>query len=143
MHERFLQYLRFKKMSRRSMSLLSGVSASNLSRFCNGNSILSDNLLKLLQVCDDLSLEWFFYGTGSMIRSRENINNYYGRYVGGDVVSDGSLQIKNSSAVKVSGRLDTDLEKIIIEKDRIILQKDRIISDRDETIRRLLDKAAK
>ena len=64
MNERFLRYLRFKKLSQKKLCELSSVPQATVSRFCNGNGIMSDALLKMLQVCDDLSLEWFFYGTG-------------------------------------------------------------------------------
>ena len=139
MNERFLRYLRFKKLSQKKLCELSSVPQATVSRFCNGNAIMSDALLRLLQVCDDLSLEWFFYGTGEMIRSRcgNSVTNNYGAYAGADVVNDKGVLVKDSRGVRVSPAGDIELMGIIAEKDRIILQKDTLISERDRTISEL------
>ena len=112
-----------------------------VSRFCCGQSIASDKLLSILQVCDDLSLEWLFYGHGSMIRdSRVTVNNY-GKYAGADVAKENSLFIKNPCCLPVQDIVsDQRYFSLINEKDRIISEKDKLIVEKDATIQSLLAK---
>ena len=79
MNARFVQYLGFKGMSQSELSELSCVPKSTVSRFCAGHAIGSDKLLKMLQVCDDLSLEWLMYNTGDMIRIDTRTGEYMER----------------------------------------------------------------
>ena len=138
MEDRFVKYLRFKDITQKKLSELSSVTESTISRFCKGGNISSDKFLKLLQCCDDLSLEWLFYGTGEMIRScGNNITNNYGAFSGSDIVTDDSVLVKNSKDVRVNKPKDKSFMIAISEKDRIIAEKDRIISERDKTIQHL------
>lgn len=138
--ERFSQYLGFKGISQKKLSELSCVSESTVSRFCKGGVIASDKLLKMIKACDDLSLEWFFYGTGEMIRTRDNyVTNNYGVFSGSDIVTDDSVLVKNSQGVRVNPA-GKSLLNSLADKDRIIAEKDRIISERDETIKQLISK---
>lgn len=139
MNERFSQYLRIKGLSMRRLSELSGVSVSVISRFCGGSSISTDKLLRLLQVCDDLSLEWLFYSTGEMIRKCDGATVNVGSFAGADVAQDNSVVVKNSNGVNVNPS-SKENSLALVEKDRIILEKDRIISERDATIQELLKK---
>ena len=139
MNERFSTYLHFKRLSQKRLSELSSVGQAVISRFCNGNAITSDKLLRLLQVCDDLSLEWLFYGSGEMIRScpsQTTIN--MGAFAGADVVGDGGVQVKNANGVNVSQGPDKRYLDIISDKDKIISEKDRIIMEKDAVIQQLL-----
>ena len=137
MNERFLQYIRLKNISQNKLSELSGVSVSTISRFCNGGVISSDKLLRLLQVCDDLSLDWLFYGSGSMIRRGESVNINMGPLAGADVATGDVTVVKNSSGVSMDKTMDRQLFLRIADKDRIITEKDKTISERDATIREL------
>ena len=66
--------------------------------FCSGGAITSDRLQRILHVCDDLSLEWFFFGTGDMFRSRGGDTTYnYGKYAGADIVRDKGVMVKSDS----------------------------------------------
>ena len=138
MGERLAEYLRFKGISQKKISKLSCVSESTISRFCAGGIITSDKLLRLLQVCDDLSLEWFFYETGEMIRRRGgDVTNNFGMYAGS--VSGSSTNIHGSRNVRVNAVCDLRYSEMVMEKDRIILEKDKVIGERDATISRLLE----
>ena len=141
MHERFATYLEYKRLSVRKVSELSCVSASTISRFCAGKEIGSDKLLKILQVCDDLSLEWFFYGTGEMIRScGEGVTVNMGTFAGADVNNSDGVLVNGSRQVSVKPEGVRYYQKMLEEKDRVIASKDRVISERDSMIRDLLDK---
>lgn len=130
MYERFLQYIHTKKLSQRKLSELSCVSASTVSRFCSGLSIVSDKLLKLLQVCDDLSLEWLFYGSGEMLRRGEGSTYNVGTFAGADAVSKDSVVVGDSKGACVQqGSSFADLQKLLLEKDRVISERDRTISE--------------
>lgn len=139
--ERFTAYLKFKGLSQKKVSSLSGVTESTLSRFLSGGVITSDKLARILMVCPDLSLEWFFFGVGEMIRKTDGdrfVNS--GMYAGAEVLTDQSVNIKDSRGVNVSHGLDEHYFRALAEKDRIIVEKDRTISERDRTIRDLLSK---
>jgi len=112
MKERLFQYMRIKGISQRALSARSGVNVATVSRFCNGSCIGSDNLCRLLQACDNLSLEWLFRGEGDMLRT-----------------APGSVAALRKNTP------DTDA---LTEKNRIISERDRTISERDQIIRDLL-----
>ena len=133
MNRRFSQYLRFKGVSLRSLSGLTCISSSTISRFCNGEAIGSDKLLRLLQACDDLSLEWLFYGTGEMIRRQGQTVYNVGTYAGADMSSGDSVSVNGSSRVSVR-QGGVGMEALLAEKDRIITEKDRVIAERDRAI---------
>lgn len=132
MYSRFLQYLRVKGISQRSLSELSHVSTSTVSRFCAGQPIGSDKLFSLLQVCDDLSLEWLFFGIGEMFRGKDSGSVNIGQFAGSDMSSDNSVRVINSRGARVvtPKNRDSDLLELLQEKDAVI-------SDRDQTISRL------
>lgn len=141
MNERFYEYLRIKNLSQRRLAELSGVSLSSVTRFCHGSPIASDKLLRLLQVCDDLSLEWLFYASGDMLRSHSASTMNIGPFAGADIVTKDSIMVKNSNDVRLPGVKDRHIidvlaekDRIILEKDRIILEKDRMIAERDQMI---------
>lgn len=124
---RFLKYLQATGRTQLSLSRETGVAASILSRFCSGGVITSDNLCRLVEGCPDLSLDWLFFGSGPMLRSASCP----------DVVSDGSVLVKDANGVTVSNGPGGVLIDAIQEKDRVISEKDRVISERDITIQRL------
>ena len=138
MNSRFVRYLGFKGLTQSELSDLSGVPKSTVSRFCAGQPVGSDKLLRMLQVCDDLSLEWLMFNTGDMLRSCEgniHIVNNNGAYSGSDIAKDNSNIIKNSSGVSVGGFSEgRELLDMILEKDKLIAGKDEVISERDRTI---------
>lgn len=140
MNERFVQYLAVKKLTIRALSDLSGISVSTISRFCTGKEIGSGKLLRMLQVCDDLSLEWFFYGTGEMIRKCDSITYNLGQYAGADVTNKDSVMINGSRQVKVQTGSPDYYVKMLAEKDKMIASRDAIISQRDKTISDLISK---
>ena len=136
---RFSEYLRFKGFSQKKVSDLSSVSEATVSRFCSGGIISSDNLVRLLKVCPDLSPDWLLLGVGSMIRSGQGetkVNS--GPFAGDEVVSDKSILVKNARDVMVSHGVDEYYLNLLGEKERIIHDKDVTISERDATICELL-----
>lgn len=141
-HERFNAYLQAKGFTQRSISKLSCVNVATVNRFCSGNSIGSDSLVKILQVCDDLSLDFLFYGTGEMLRKfggGGNVTNNYGAYAGADFQADDSVFVGGSKNVRFQmGGYFKDLVKALADKDSVIAQRDRTISERDLHIRELL-----
>ena len=132
MNGRFVVYLKSKGLSQKEISELSCVSAATVSRFCSGSPISSDKLLRLLQVCDDLSLEWLFFGTGDMVRSRscDSYTFNMGSFSGSDISHDHSVNIRSSPGAQVGALSRTDVDLLLAEKDRVI-------SERDATIGRL------
>lgn len=132
MNGRFVVYLKSKGLSQKEISELSCVSAATVSRFCSGSPISSDKLLRLLQVCDDLSLEWLFFGTGDMVRSRscDSYTFNMGSFSGSDISHDHSVNIRSSSGAQVGALSRKDVDLLLAEKDRVI-------SERDATIGRL------
>lgn len=132
MNGRFVVYLKSKGLSQKEISELSCVSAATVSRFCSGSPITSDKLLRLLQVCDDLSLDWLFFGTGDMVRSRtcDSYTFNMGSFSGSDISHDHSVNIRSSPGAQVGAlsRMDVDL---------LLAEKDRVISERDATIGKL------
>lgn len=137
MNNRFLQYIRYKHLTQKKISELSCVSESMVSRFCQGNSIASDKLQKMLQVCDDLSLEWLFFGSGDMLRSRDSVTFNVGAFSGSDFATGDSVLVKNSKGINVERQSDKSFLSALSEKDRVISEKDRIISEKDCLILRL------
>lgn len=134
---RFLEYLKKKGISQRKISQLSCVSESLVSRFCAGGVVSSDKLQRILLACDDLSLEWLFYGSGEMLRGRGgDVTNNYGKYAGADIVHDKGVVLKNAGGIHVES--NEIFRQLLSEKDRIILEKDKVISERDRTIRELI-----
>ena len=133
MHERFIEYMAYKKYTVRKLSRLSCVSSSTLSRFCSGKEINLGSLLKLLQVCDDLSLEWFFFGTGDMLRNRNGMSVNMGAFAGADV--------DNREGVLINGSKGVNVEKgEVLRYQKLLEEKDKVISERDKTIKDLLDR---
>ena len=132
MNKRFLQYIAQKGLSQARISELSCVSPSTVSRFCKGLPVASDKLLRMLQVCNDMSLEWFFYGSGEMIRSEQDVAINIGHFAGAEVMN-------NSPGVKVGQNIDAvnELSEVLLEKDRLIAELSRTISARDQTISHL------
>ena len=86
--------------------------------------------MKMLSVCDDLSLDWLFRGIGGMFLSDTPSSSVSIGSTGED-----SVVVNGSRDVKVERGSDSN---VLLEKDRIIIEKDRIISERDRTIERLL-----
>lgn len=138
MNTRFSQYLHVKGLSQAKLSDLSSVSTATISRFLNGGNMSSNKLQRILQVCDDLSLEWLFFGSGEMLRQPRVTTINMGAFAGADVSTGESVMVKNSSGVKVLKGHNKDILFMLAEKDRIISAKDDVISQRDGTINRLL-----
>lgn len=147
MHNRFKQYLRIKVISQKEIAEQAGVSAMLVSRFCKTGSTSLANFCKLLSVCNDLSLDYLFFGVGSILREGRGVTVNCGSVSGtfnNNSSGDNSLINQNSTVgqdVK-AGNISQDndssnKDKLIMEKDRIIAQKDKIISERDDTITRL------
>ena len=120
------------------MAELSGVSVTVVNRFCSGEVIGSDKLLRMLQVCDDLSLEWLFYGTGEMIRKCGDVTVNVGDFAGVEMNGAEPMVVSRSpgSVVERNG-IRVDYEELLRRKDEVIEQKDNIISKRDEMISEL------
>lgn len=130
MKQRFSQYLRNKSLSLNKLSEISGVSVSTISRFCRGGVIGSDNLLAILQACDDLSLEWLFFGLGPMYRPSRNSESSVGNHFDKLIGNGSYLSIRNIYE-------DKNFLAVVAEMDHIISEKDRTIHDRDMTITNL------
>lgn len=138
MNERFLRYIRSKGLSQNKIADLSCLAASVVNRFCRGASISSDNLLRILQVCDDLSLEWFFFGTGDMIKKHDMININMSPFAGADIANGHATVVHGSSRVKVSEEAAArDFLAELAAKDRVIAERDAVIQERDRTISEL------
>lgn len=139
MQKRFSEYLRLKNVSFRHLAMLTGINTSVISRFCSGGNISSEKLLRLIEACDDLSLEWLFFGSGRMIRSHGDTITYNnGQYAGADVATKGGVLVRGSDKVSVGGGNDKDA--LISERDRTISQRDALIAEKDALIRDLLDR---
>lgn len=134
MHRRFLQYIRLKGFSQRRISELSKVSVSSVSRFCSGQPISSDKLVKLLRICEDLSLEWLFYGSGDMLLNSGVSQFGLGAFVGAGVVAEDSSFVSDSPGAHVVLTPSIAVNRALAEKDRIIAERDLVISRRDQTI---------
>ena len=136
MNGRFVVYLKSKGISQKEISELSCVSAATVSRFCSGSPISSDKLLRLLQVCDDLSLEWFFFGTGDMVRRRtcDSYTFNMGSYSGSDMSQDHSVNIRSSPGAQVGDLSRKDVDLLLAEKDRVISERDATISKLNELL---------
>ena len=136
MNGRFVVYLKSKGLSQKEISELSCVSAATVSRFCSGSPITSDKLLRLLQVCDDLSLEWLFFGTGDMVRSRscDSYTFNMGSYSGSDISNDHSVNIRSSPGAQVGALTRKDVDLLLAEKDRVISERDVTIGKLNELL---------
>ena len=135
---RFKLYLAHKSLSQREIASMCGLTPATVSRFCSGKAIQSDKLQQLLNVCDDLSLEYLFFGYGEMfkkdcgtyniVQGDTIINN------SGDSILDKSVSVRNGSgSVGVGAEEDprkvAELQRIIAQKDKVISERDRMISD--------------
>ena len=108
MQRRFKQYLGIKMLNQKDVAADAGLTPGQVSRFCQSGSISLENFRKIISVCNDLSLDYFFFGIGPIIR---------------DTGRDGNNRVTNN----LSG--DSTIETIKYqEKDRIIAEKDEIIS---------------
>lgn len=136
MNGRFVVYLKSKGLSQKEISELSCVSAATVSRFCSGSPISSDKLLRLLQVCDDLSLDWFFFGTGDMVRSRscDSYTFNMGSFSGSDISHDHSVNIRSSPGAQVGALSRKDVDLLLAEKDRVISERDATIGKLNELL---------
>lgn len=102
MNTRLSIYLSVKHITQTRLATITGVSKSTLSHFLTGRPITSDKLLRIIQTCEDISLEWLFFGVGTMIK--------------GD--NDGAyLQTQIS-----------EKDRIISARDETILKKDAMIT---------------
>lgn len=137
MNGRFVRYIGFKGLSQARLSELSCVPRSTVSRFCSGSPVSSDKLLRMLQVCDDLSLEWLFFGSGEMIRRSEGVTMNVGTFAGADVASGNGTVVKNSNGVNIGMGGCESLMRLLYEKDVVIAGKDKTIIEKDALIERL------
>ena len=137
MNGRFVRYIGFKGLSQARLSELSCVPRSTVSRFCSGSPVSSDKLLRMLQVCDDLSLEWLFFGSGEMIRRSEGVTMNVGAFAGADVASGNGTVVKNSNGVNIGMGDSENLMRLLYEKDVVIAGKDKTIIEKDALIERL------
>lgn len=127
MGSRFLEYLRFKGISQKRVSVLSGVTESTVSRFCCGQVISSDKLMKIIEPFTDLSLEWLFFGRGPMLRKVL-------------VVDELEDYVVQSESMDKGVNQKFDYVGLLRSKDLLILEKDRLISEKDRIILELLKK---
>lgn len=140
MNKRFKKYLGLRQITQKEMASLSGVSEMQISRFCNNNIITVKTLLKLLSACDDLSLDYLFFGYGEVLKQKAgditvnygSIHNSRNEGAGDKVV------VRNSSKNNFPSAECINLHQLLNEKEKLIAEKDRIISERDATIGRLL-----
>ncbi len=136
MNKRFKKYLGLRQITQKEMASLSGLSEMQISRFCNNNIITVNALLKLLSACDDLSLDFLFFGYGSILKTKNSDVTY--NY--GNIQNNHSEDISNNSIFTEdsSQKQKLDFLQILHEKEKLLAEKDRIISERDATISRLL-----
>lgn len=71
--ERFLQFIEYKKISKRAFQLSIGVSNSYIQNISNG--IGADVLNRITQVYPELNTEWLLTGEGNMLKNLERENN--------------------------------------------------------------------
>lgn len=138
MNKRFKKYLALRGITQKEMSTLSGVSEMSISRFCSNDKISVRTLVKLLSACDDLSLDYLFFGYGSILKKTEGHTTNYGTINNNeqnDIIGDNAYVMKTTTVNQ-----DTYPRDLISEKDRIITECHRIISERDATISQLLEK---
>ena len=137
MTDRFSLYLRMKDMTQKKLSELSCVPLSTVNRFCNGGVISSDKLLRMLQVCDDLSLEWLFFNTGEMVRSRDGTVVNVGSFAGAEIAGGDAIVAKGANQAVKPSSLPADVERMLREKDEVIAERDRTILEKDGMILKL------
>lgn len=123
MNKRFKKYLAFSGISQKEIASLSGLSEMQVSRFCSNGAISVDNLVKLLLACDDLNLEYLFFGYGSILKE-DKTTNYIDNSQHGTVGS-------NSFVMKESA-INTNYAALLLEKDKIISQRDATIQRMQE-----------
>jgi len=128
MHGRLVEYLSFKGLTQARLAELAGISSATVSRFCSGKPISSDNLLRILRVCDDLSLRWFFFGTGEMIFKGAGVTVNMGAGSAADFASGDGVMIKNSKGVNVGRGHDQRIYELLLEKEKLISERDAVIS---------------
>lgn len=76
MNTRLSIYLSIKHITQARLATITGVSKSTISHFLNGHPITSDNLQRIIQSCKDLSLEWLFFGVGTMLKGDNYDNDF-------------------------------------------------------------------
>lgn len=70
--ERFLQFIEYKKFSKRAFQQSIGVSNSYIQNISNG--IGADVLNRITQVYPELNTKWLLTGEGNMLKDLEQIN---------------------------------------------------------------------
>lgn len=140
MEKRFKQYLGVKMVTQKQVAKESGISISSMSHFMKTGAISLDNFRKIMQVCQDLSLDYLFYGYGPMMKESSGITVNCGTNSGtinNNSPKDNSVAVNNMSGrskIQFQSELTPELMSLIQEKDHIIMEKDKVITKRDETI---------
>lgn len=150
MEKRFRAYLQHRGVSQNAFCSMSGVLPSTLSRFMQGKPIKTDQLLRILSACPDLSLDYLFRGNGEMFCRAQNDD------IKNSTVKDDSVLVQGTSGyvnIHLSPKSDKHksmtLYELISERDRSITERDRVIAEnyqvireKDDLIKRLLSGGA-
>lgn len=67
----FRTYLKFKGLGVNQAAKKLDFSGSQVSNICNGKNFGSDKLFKIINVFNDLNIEWLITGTGKMLKNKE------------------------------------------------------------------------
>lgn len=119
---------------------MSGLSEMQVSKFCKNGNITVKALLRLISACDDLSLDFLFFGYGEILKKKDGMTINYGtvnNHEQNDIVGNNSTVIKSTLQ---GGSIDS--WELILEKDRIIQENYNVISLRDASISKLIEQIA-
>lgn len=89
-NQRIRQILKLKKMTNRSLSKVLGMPEVTLNAKLNGrNRVDIDTFCSIIDVFDDISIEWLLTGRGDMFRRNETtVNNVHAHNVAASVFGD-------------------------------------------------------
>lgn len=133
-HIRFKQYLGIKMLSQKEIARLSGLTENQVSRFCKDGNMTVDNLQKLLQVCNDISLEFLFFGDGDVLKKMSNSTSTESDSKNMD---NKDLQFVPRDTARSMCWALSERDDTIGSRDNALTKRDATISARDETISEL------
>lgn len=138
--ERFIEYLKYKKIGQTNFESKAGLSRGTISQ---KSGFSATSIEKIAAACSDLNLEWLIKGEGEMIKNNNEINvsTNSGSISQGQTINielptsgtekiikpDGTVEIQQASQnsdnsgeiARLKQRIE-DLERLIQSKDEII-----------------------
>lgn len=117
-NQRIRQILKLKKMTNRSLSKVLGMPEVTLNAKLNGrNRIDIDTFCSIIDVFDDISIEWLLTGRGEMLRRNETtVNNAYANNGAASVFGDAN---NNSETNHLMSQIESLKEQIESFKEQV------------------------